>query len=51
MSEYTLIDCETDLIYGPYDSVAQAIDAAYNNDLKKWEILDEEKKLIVDWAN
>jgi hypothetical protein len=49
MSEYTLVDCMTDLVYGPYESCGIARMHAYDLDLKRWEILNQDGD-VVDWG-
>jgi hypothetical protein len=46
-SEYTLIDCWTGLIYGPYDGFNQAREHA--EDFASWEILNRDGDLV-DWS-
>ena len=45
--EYTLIDCSTGLIYGPYDTFNQARELA--GDFEVWEILNRDGNLV-DWS-
>jgi hypothetical protein len=45
--EYTLIDCSTGLIYGPYETFAQARDRAERFEF--WEILNRVGHLV-DWS-
>ena len=45
--EYTLIDCATGLIYGPYETFSQARDRA--EDFEQWEIINREGNLV-DWS-
>jgi hypothetical protein len=45
--EYTLIDCSTGLIYGPYETFNQAREHA--EDFEQWEILNRDGKLV-DWS-
>jgi hypothetical protein len=45
--EYTLIDCSTGLIYGPYETFVQARERA--EDFERWEIINCEGKLV-DWS-
>ena len=45
--EYTLIDCATGLIHGPYETFSQARDRA--EDFEQWEIINREGNLI-DWS-
>lgn len=45
--EYTLIDCATDLIYGPYETFAQARNRAES--FEQWEITNREGSLV-DWS-
>jgi hypothetical protein len=44
--EYTLIDCSTGLIYGPYESFREARERA--QDFTHWEIMNREGNLI-EW--
>jgi hypothetical protein len=44
--EYTLIDCATGLIHGPYETFSQARDRA--DDFEQWEIINREGNLV-DW--
>ena len=45
--EYTLIDCATGLIYGPYETFLQARERA--EDFEQWEILNRDGNLV-DWS-
>jgi hypothetical protein len=45
--EYTLIDCSTRLIYGPYENFVQARGRA--EDFERWEIINCEGNLV-DWS-
>lgn len=45
--EYTLIDCATDLIYGPYETFLQAHERAEG--FERWEIINRLGNLI-DWS-
>ena len=45
--EYTLIDCDTDLIYGPYACFEEASERA--EQFKRWEIINREGDLV-DWS-
>ena len=45
--EYTLIDCATDLIYGPYETFLQARERAQG--FERWEIINRVGNLI-DWS-
>jgi hypothetical protein len=45
--EYTLIDCATGLIYGPYETFVQARECAEG--FERWEIINREGNLI-DWS-
>ena len=45
--DYTLIDCSTGLIYGPYETFYQARERAAN--FERWEIINREGNLI-DWS-
>jgi hypothetical protein len=49
MNEYTLIDCNTELIYGPYESCGIARTHAYDLNLKRWEILNQDGN-VVEWG-
>jgi hypothetical protein len=49
MREYTLIDCETGLIYGPYQSCAMARAGAEAEAIATWEIFTDGDKLV-DWS-
>jgi hypothetical protein len=44
---YTLIDCATDLIYGPYETFDQA--RGHADDFTTWEILNGDGNLG-DWS-
>ena len=44
---YTLIDCSTDLIYGPYETFNEALNHAY--EFETFEILNEEGN-VVEWS-
>jgi hypothetical protein len=44
--EYTLIDCATGLIYGPYETILQAHECAEG--FERWEIINRSGNLI-DW--
>jgi hypothetical protein len=44
---YTLIDCATDLIYGPYETFDQA--RGHADDFATWEILNGDDNLV-DWS-
>ena len=46
-SEYTLIDCATGLIYGPFETFNQARERAEN--FERWEIINREGNLI-NWS-
>jgi hypothetical protein len=48
MGEYTLVDCETGLIYGPYETCAMARDHAEAKGIATWEIITGDERLI-DW--
>jgi hypothetical protein len=43
---YTLIDCATDLVYGPYETFDQA--RGHADDFATWEILNSGDNLV-DW--
>ena len=45
--EYTLIDCATGLIYGPYETFRQAREPA--EDFERWEIIIRVGNLV-DWS-
>jgi hypothetical protein len=45
--EYTLIDCATGLIYGPYETFLQARERAEG--FERWEIINRVGDLI-DWS-
>jgi hypothetical protein len=45
--DYTLIDCATGLIYGPYETFLQARERAAS--FERWEILNRAGNLI-DWS-
>jgi hypothetical protein len=45
--EYTLIDCSTSLIYGPYETFNQAREHA--EEFEPWEIINREGNLV-DWS-
>jgi hypothetical protein len=45
--EYTLIDCATGLIYGPYETFLQARECAES--FERWEIINRAGNLI-DWS-
>ena len=45
--EYILIDSDTDLVYGPYDSLSEARSHADSEELNSWEILVNDS--LVDW--
>jgi hypothetical protein len=45
--EYTLIDCATGLIYGPYETFLQARERAEG--FQRWEIINRAGNLI-DWS-
>jgi hypothetical protein len=45
--EYTLIDCSTSLIYGPYETFNQA--RGHAEDFATWEILNGGGNLV-DWS-
>jgi hypothetical protein len=49
MRQYTLVDCETGLIYGPYDTRAMARDHAELEGIATWEIITDDEKLV-DWS-
>jgi hypothetical protein len=45
---YTLVDCSTDLIYGPYETFKEALD--HTEAFERWEIVTEDGDLV-DWCN
>jgi hypothetical protein len=45
--EYTLVDCSTGLIYGPFETFNQARERAEN--FERWEIINREGNLI-NWS-
>jgi hypothetical protein len=45
--EYTLIDCATDLIYGPYETFLHARERAEG--FERWEIINRVGNLV-DWS-
>jgi hypothetical protein len=45
--EYTLIDCATGLIYGPYETFLQARERAEG--FERWEIINRVGNLV-DWS-
>ena len=45
--EYTLIDCATGLIYGPYETFRQARERA--DGFERWEIINRVGNLV-DWS-
>jgi len=49
MREYTLIDSDTGLIYGPYESRAEAETYAETYDLSVWEMFDGEDRMVA-WS-
>jgi len=49
MAEYTLVDSETGLIYGPYETCAMARAHAEGEALAAWEIIKDDNKLV-DWS-
>jgi hypothetical protein len=49
MSEYILIDCMSELVYGPYESCGIARMHAYDLNLKKWEILNQNGD-VLEWG-
>jgi hypothetical protein len=48
MRGYTLVDCDTGLIYGPYESYKIARACAAAEALTTWEIVNDDEKLV-DW--
>ena len=47
--KYTLIDCATDLPYGPFHWLDQARHCAEIGNIKKWEIINRAGKLVA-WS-
>jgi hypothetical protein len=47
MGEYTLVDCDTGLIYGPYETFAIA--RTHAEAFKMWEIITDDERLV-DWS-
>ena len=45
--EFTLIDCATDLIYGPYGTILETRERAEG--FERWEIINRAGDLI-DWS-
>jgi hypothetical protein len=45
-AKYTLIDCATHLPYGPFHCLDQARHCAENGNIKKWEIINRDGKLV-----
>jgi hypothetical protein len=45
--EYTLIDCATHLIYGPYETFSHVRERAEG--FERWEIINREGNLV-DWS-
>jgi len=45
--EYTLVDCITNLIYGPFETLQEARHKA--EDLTRWEIVNDREQ-VVDWS-
>jgi hypothetical protein len=43
-TEYTLVDCSTDLVYGPYETLNQALSHA--EVFAHWEIIDGDCNLV-----
>lgn len=50
MGEYTLVDCETGLIYGPYETCAMARAHAKRKAIATWEVIASDEKLV-DWRS
>lgn len=48
--EYTVIDCKTELVYGPYDTLAEARDRVEQYNIETWEIIDAEGK-VIEWTS
>ncbi len=44
MPEYTLIDCDSGLTYGPYQHLDVALVTA--DQLTHWEIIDEQDRIV-----
>jgi hypothetical protein len=49
MREYTLVDCKTMLIYGPYETSAMARAHAEAEAITTWEIITDDD-MLVDWC-
>jgi hypothetical protein len=49
MAKYTLIDCATDLSYGPFELVDRARCRAEVDNIAKWEIINRDGKLVA-WS-
>ena len=45
--EYTLIDCATGLVYGPYETFPQARE--HTEDFERWETINRVGNLV-DWS-
>jgi hypothetical protein len=45
---YTVIDCSTDLIYGPYETLKQAY--SHTEEFDTWEIVNDDDNLV-DWCH
>jgi hypothetical protein len=45
--EYTLVDCITNLIYGPFETLQEARRQAEN--LDRWEIVNADER-VIDWS-
>ena len=48
-AEYTLIDCATDLSYGPFELLDRARHCAEIGNIAKWEIINRAGKLVA-WS-
>ena len=49
MRKHILVDCDTGLIYGPYESCAKAEAYAETYALAAWEVVGSDNKLIA-WS-
>jgi hypothetical protein len=49
MTEYTLVDCQTELVFGPYQTCVMARDAAEAEAIATWEIFVDGDALV-DWS-
>ena len=48
-ADYILIDCATDLSYGPFELLDRARHCAEIGNIKKWEIINRAGKLVA-WS-